>query len=221
MKSFSLAAAALLFSTSALAFAPSTEPAAAPAVAKDPLVVSSTETMATAPFLQTASAGTWDAAVTEAGDPDLDLAVDPEAEQASLTGMGGPEEPVDVEPADETLGADDVAPAPETLAATDVAPAPETTLAAADIAPRPAAQNYPACRPGPGDDSCIQLYEPGVRVALASWTQPTGGLADGTQTAMGGPYEPVDGAGTDMAMAGDGIVDMGMGEMAKDEAVAI
>jgi hypothetical protein len=209
MKSFTLAAAALLFSTSALAFAPSTEPAAAPAVAKDPLVVSSTETMATAPFLRTASASTWDAAVAEAGNPDLDLAVDPDAEQASLTDMGGPEVPVDVEPADETLGAD------------EVAPAPETTLAAADIAPRPAAQNYPACRPGPGDDSCIQLYEPGVQVALASWTQPTGGLADGTQTAMGGPYEPVDGADTDMAMAGDGIVDSDMGEMAKDEAVAI
>jgi hypothetical protein len=209
MKSFTLAAAALLFSTSALAFAPSTEPAAAPAVAKDPLVLSSTETMAAVPFLQTASASTWDAAVTEAGDPDLDLAVDPEAEEPNLTGMGGPEEPVDVEPADETLGAD------------DVAPAPETVLAAADIAPRPAAQNYPACRPGPGDDNCIQLYEPGVRLALAGWTQPTGGLADGTQTAMGGPYEPVDGAGTDMAMAGDGIVDSDMGEIAKDEAVAI
>ncbi|HEV7661317.1 MAG TPA: hypothetical protein VGO55_15870 [Allosphingosinicella sp.] len=221
MKSLTLAAAALLFSTSALAFAPSTEPAAAPAIAKDPFVVSSTETMATVPFLQTASASTWDAAVTEAGDPDLDLAVDPDAEQASLTGMGGPEEPVDVEPAPETLGADDVAPAPVTLAVADVAPAPETTLAAA-IAPRPAEQNYPACRPGPGDDNCIQLYEPGVRLALASWTQPTGGLADGTQTAMGGPYEPVDeAAGLETAMAGDGVVDAGMGEMAKDETVAI
>jgi hypothetical protein len=192
MKSFSLAVAALLFSTSALAFAPSTEPAAAPAVAKDPLVVT--------PAVQPASAARFEAA----GDPDLDLAVDPDAEEANFTGMGGPEEPVDVEPAAETLGADQVAPAPE-------------TLAAADIAPRPAAQNYPACRPGPGDDSCIQLYEPGVRVSLASWTQPTGGLADGTQTAMGGPYEPVDGAGADLAMAGDGNVDSDMGEMPADE----
>jgi hypothetical protein len=209
MKSFTLAAAALLFSTSALAFAPSTEPAAAPAVAKDPFVVSSTETMAAVPFLQTASASTWDAAVTEAGDPDLDLAVDPDAEEPNLTGMGGPEEEVDVEPAPETLAADNVAPAPE-------------TLAAADIAPRPAAQNYPACRPGPGDDSCIQLYEPGVRVALASWNQPTGGLADGTQTAMGGPYEPVDeAAGVETAMAGDGVVDTDMGEMAADEVAGI
>jgi hypothetical protein len=224
MKSFALAAAALLFGTSAFAFAPSTEPAAAPPVAKDPFTVSSAETVAPAPFVSTseapavqpASAVTWETA----GDPDLDLAVDPDTEEASLTGMGGPDEPVDVEPAPETLGADAVAPAPETLAAAEVAPAPET-LAAADVTPRPAAQNYPACRPGPGDDSCIQLYEPGVRVALASWTQPTGGLADGTQTAMGGPYEPVDGADTDMAMAGDGIVDTDMGEMPADETAGI
>jgi hypothetical protein len=198
MKSLTLAAAALLFGTSAFAFAPSTEPAAAPAVAKDPLVVTPPEAT---PVVQPASAVSWETA----GDPDLDLAVDPDAEEATLTGMGGPEEPVDVEPAPETLGADAVAPAP-------------VTLAAADMTPRPAAQNYPACRPGPGDDSCIQLYEPGVRVALASWTQPTGGLADGTQTAMGGPYEPVD--GTDMAMAGDGLVDTDMGETPADEEMA-
>lgn len=68
-----------------------------------------------------------------------------------LTGVGGPEEPV------------------ETAAAT-------------------AAASYPACRPGPGDDSCIQLYEPGVQQALASWE------ADhsGERLAMGGPEEPVD-----------------------------
>ncbi|MEA3011548.1 MAG: hypothetical protein QOD42_93 [Sphingomonadales bacterium] len=219
MKSLTLAAAALLFSTSALALAPSTEPAAAPAVAKDPLVVTPAETTAAAdpagwasyaPVLQPASAVSWETAGGKAGDPDLDLAVDPDAEQASLTGMGGPDEAVDVEPAPETLAADNVAPAPE-------------TLAAADIAPRPAAQNYPACRPGPGDDNCIQLYEPGVRLALAGWTRPTGGLADGTATAMGGPYEPVDdAAGLETAMAGDGVVDAGMGEMSADEdAVAI
>jgi hypothetical protein len=226
MKSFPLAAAALLFGTSAFAFAPSTEPAAAPAVAKDPLVVMPAETTAVAdpfvwtsdaPVAQPASAVSWETADGRAGDPDLDLAVDPDAEQASLTGMGGPEEEVDVEPAPETLAADNVAPAPETLAATDVAPAPET-LAAADIAPRPAAQNYPACRPGPGDDNCIQLYEPGVRLALASWTQPTGGFADGQATAMGGPYEPVDeAAGIETAMAGDGTVDADIGEMPADE----
>ena len=63
----------------------------------------------------------------------------------------------------------------------------------ADLTPRPATQNYPACDPGPGDDHCIQLYEPGVRAQLAGWNRPTGGLADGqATTAMGGPYEPVD-----------------------------
>lgn len=62
--------------------------------------------------------------------------------------------------------------------------------AALDLTPRPAMQNYPACEPGPGDDSCIQLYEPGVRVALANWTGETGGFQDGeTRLAMGGPDE--------------------------------
>jgi hypothetical protein len=180
MKSLPLAAAALLFGTSpAFAFALSTEPAAAPPVAKDPFVVSSTETMATVPFLQTASAGT--AAATGTGDPDLDLAVDPDAEQASLTGMGGPEEPVE-------------------MAATAAPAAPV---------------GYRPCRPGPGDDNCIQLYEPGVREALASWTPRTEAVA------MGGPYEPVDGGGPETAMAGDGLVDAELGEMAGDEVEGI
>ena len=56
-------------------------------------------------------------------------------------------------------------------------PAPVVT-AAASVTPRPATQNYPACQPGPGDDNCIQLYEPGVETALASWTAPTGGAAE-------------------------------------------
>ena len=64
---------------------------------------------------------------------------------------------------------------------------------AVDLTPRPATHNYPPCSPGPGDDNCIQLYEPGVRAQLAGWNAPTGGLADSsTTTAMGGPYEPVD-----------------------------
>ncbi len=192
MKSLPLAAAALLLGTSAFAMPPSTPPAAAPAVAK-PAYFAAVQSAAE---LQTASAVNREPAAVAAGNPDLDLAVDPDVEQASLTGMGGPEEPL------------------------DLAPTPEA-LAAAGIAPRPAAQNYPPCRPGPGDDNCIQLYEPGVRVALAGWTQPTGGLAGGEATAMGGPYEPVDGAGAETAMAGDGILDTGMGEIPADEALAI
>ena len=38
---------------------------------------------------------------------------------------------------------------------------------------------------------------------------------------MGGPYEPVDGADAETAMAGDGILDTGMGEIPADEAVGI
>ncbi|MGQ0560117.1 MAG: hypothetical protein ACT4OE_11155 [Sphingosinicella sp.] len=60
------------------------------------------------------------------------------------------------------------------------------------LTPRPATQDYPPCSPGPGDDSCIQLYEPGVRAQLASWDRPTGGLGSGEPVvAMGGPDEPV------------------------------
>jgi len=69
---------------------------------------------------------------------------------------------------------------------------PEEAVAG-DLTPRLAAHNYPPCDPGPGDDNCIQLYEPGVRTALASWNAPTGGLiGQGAATAMGGPYEPAD-----------------------------
>lgn len=37
----------------------------------------------------------------------------------------------------------------------------------ADTAGAPAV--YRACRPGPGDDRCIQLYERGIRAAYARW----------------------------------------------------
>jgi hypothetical protein len=46
--------------------------------------------------------------------------------------------------------------------------------------------SYPACRPGRGDDNCIQLYERGVRAAAI---------------AMGGPYEPAAGAAKAQAPA--------------------
>lgn len=68
-------------------------------------------------------------------------------------------------------------------------PAP---AAAFSLTPQPAAENYPPCAPGPGDDRCIQLYENGVRDQLASWNRPTGGLLDQqSASAMGGPFEPV------------------------------
>jgi hypothetical protein len=95
------------------------------------------------------------------------------------------------------FGADDSAATWQPASAETGFVADETVeTAAADMTPRPAAGNYPACRPGPGDDRCIQLYEPGVQARLASWSQPTGGFAGSsdTQVAMGGPYEPVDSA---------------------------
>lgn len=45
---------------------------------------------------------------------------------------------------------------------------------------------YRACRPGRGDDNCIQLYERGVRASYASWQRNHPGRA-----AMGGPEENV------------------------------
>lgn len=47
------------------------------------------------------------------------------------------------------------------------------------------------CRPGPGDDRCIQLYERGVRPAYARWLRDRDIRAPRTQVAMGGPDEPV------------------------------
>ncbi len=83
-----------------------------------------------------ASAVTWQEPEPAAeADPDLDLA----------------ETPVDEAPLEATA---------ETTVETTAAP---VEIAAADLTTRPAAGNYPACDPGPGDDSCIQLYEPGVR----------------------------------------------------------
>ena len=49
---------------------------------------------------------------------------------------------------------------------------------------------YRPCRPGPGDDRCIQLYERGVRVAYARWLRDHGVTDRPTRAAMGGPYEP-------------------------------
>lgn len=103
--------------------------------------------------------------------------------------------------------------AADPVATAEVAPAAIATL---DLATRPATQDYPPCNPGPGDDNCIQLYEPGVRTALAGWNRPTGGLMDGqaAETAMGGPYEPVAAESAGMAMDGDGVIDPASGEIA-------
>jgi hypothetical protein len=189
MKIYLAAAGALLIGTSALAYDAVEADKLASLAATQQLKAAVLDVVAEAVVAETAravaAASAEEAGVAAGGDPDLDLAVNP-------NGMGGPLE--------------------------EVTPA----TAAVDLTPRPAAQNYPPCRPGPGDDSCIQLYEPGVREELASWNRPTGGLGDGQpQTAMGGPYEPVEGGTADTAMNGDGALDVAIGEAPADEVAAM
>jgi hypothetical protein len=57
--------------------------------------------------------------------------------------------------------------------------------AAAMGGPIEEAQGYPACRPGRGDDNCIQLYERGVSGRLAAYK-----ASEGAEIGVGGPYEP-------------------------------
>jgi hypothetical protein len=64
---------------------------------------------------------------------------------------------------------------------------PEEEVTTTSLTPRLATENYPPCNPGPGDDRCIQLYEPGVRAQLASWNHATGGLAENSVTTAMGP----------------------------------
>lgn len=67
---------------------------------------------------------------------------------------------------------------------------------------------WPACRPGPGDDRCIQTYERGVSRAFAQWS------AGRSRMGMGGPEEPAgakdQGMTSDMAAPAD-KVNSGMG----------
>jgi len=164
-----------------------------------------------------ASAMSWDsdavpldkAEATIGDDPDLDL-----AEKSIDTSAEEIETALAAESADPAMG--------EYVQEAVPSETPSMNMASADLATRPASQNYPACEPGPGDDSCIQLYEPGVRTALASWEAPTGGLSDGKAVAMGGPLEndsgyvaaEVDEAGNALASHGDHELDIALGEEA-------
>lgn len=196
MKTFVMAAGALLISTSALAYDGGKKmdsELAAKSVkietsGQEAKIVPASAVSWNEPALQPERGASWAEAVhhvqllndaplsadTAEGDPDLDLAVNPDdVDQSAVAhryqGVGGPEEPIDGD--------------------------------SADLAPRPAAGNYPACRPGPGDDNCIQLYEPGVRENLAAWTQPTGGLA-------GEEIQTADAGAVDEVMAADDTVDV-------------
>ena len=69
----------------------------------------------------------------------------------------------------------------QTASATDTGlKSPDTGMGG----PVESAATYPPCDPGPGDDRCIQLYEPGVRTALAAWKDANSNVG------MGGPLEP-------------------------------
>ena len=83
---------------------------------------------------------------------------------------------------------------------------PATMAAAPGAAPLdpPAPVTYRPCRPGRGDDRCIQLYERGVRASYARWLREHGVPATAARTevaqaapprraqvaAVGGPVEP-------------------------------
>ncbi len=59
------------------------------------------------------------------------------------------------------------------------------------VAPADAPITYRPCRPGPGDDRCIQLYERGVRASYARWLRDRGHRPAPAQVAaVGGPVEP-------------------------------
>lgn len=200
MKRLSIAAAALLFGTSAYAMVPSTQPTGVQ-VDKDPYTVTDMSTFNGTSYLHTpqpAAVDWWDTAEPVTYTPVAYTGDEAKAAEVAV-------DKADVL-ADSEAAVAEVAPAAYETTAVDADAVPDETgvggpeegiaIAAADLAPRPAAQNYPACRPGRGDDNCIQLYEPGVRQQLASWNRETGGFAGTgeTQVAMGGPYEPADSA---------------------------
>jgi len=203
MKRITIAAGALLLGTSAFAWAPSTAPVAHEA--KEAITV---------------SAGKAPSVAVVAKSNDL-----PKAVQESA---------VDVDTGDKLVAADpdlDLSVDPDAVDKGMGGPLEEVTTTA-DAAPQPAAANYPPCRPGPGDDNCIQLYEPGVRDALAAWspsTLPDTRLAAAEQasdttlagemgeaTGVGGPYEPAADT-SETAMNGDGLIDDEGGETAELE----
>jgi len=176
MKTYLIAASALLLGSSgyALAAADTDSDAAASAKLAADAAYAGWDKSAAQDKLTDASFAAWDEpalkaeklALADASDPvvqsKLALASAAASAAKAQAGMGGPDEPL-------------------------------ATAATTELTPRPATQNYPPCDPGPGDDRCIQLYEPGVRAQLASWNEPTGGLLDhSATTAMGGPYEPVE-----------------------------
>ena len=207
MKKLPIAAAALLFGTSAFAMVPSNEPTGA-WVDKEPWTVTGTTALSAAAAdalqPQPAAADWWDAdkpavAADDAG-AELKTADKMKADLASSDDFSAMDEEWEAAAAAKLAGEAESEAPPESRVEADAmetsvldeepvpvevgvgGPYEPVETAAADLAPRPAAQNYPACRPGQGDDNCIQLYEPGVRQQLAAWNRPTGGFAGAGET---------------------------------------
>jgi len=207
MKRIMIGAAGLLLSTSALA---------GTMLTKDPAYEAGVETNQA---VQLAAASSWDGAFEGAAKTMDDKAIEAASVDATSTLDTAAVDAAIIDKGQEVVLADtaDTAKPIDTGMGGPLETADAGTL---DLTPRPATHNYPPCDPGPGDDNCIQLYEPGVEVALASWNQPTGGLLEPGQamasaespyeaTGVGGPYEAVE---SDFAMAGDGEVDVAAGE---------
>ena len=157
--------------------------------------------------------------IFDTGEAWMGATVQPKIETAAVDDRVLAKAPLEVKTA--SLAGADVAKADGSVAASGPS---EAVLQQSAL---PAAAAYPPCRPGAGDDHCIQLYERGVRAQLAEWNR----SASGSETAMGGPYEPVDstlagelgGASTASAQAatnGDGMLDPGAGEIADAAAPA-
>ncbi len=187
MKHHYLAAGALLLGTSALAWAADTD--------KSP-VVDKTAVETKLATDTTWSKTSWDKSLLAESKLEMSQAAKPETASLdkNIEKLAFAETEAKLQTASKTAADSTGMGGPDEVDATTTA----------SLTPRPADQNYPPCDPGPGDDRCIQLYEPGVRAQLASWNRPTGGLADGSATtAMGGPYEPVD---DDAKIASDAAV---------------
>lgn len=189
MKTIILGAAGLLLSSTALAAVldKKADPAATPAAVQDSKAMG---LAASAPL----------------------QAKDAESLDGSMIGnamlIDWPEKSVGAEPASDAKSFDvgtkqlpepAAAEAPSTAALSDKTAAAEQGMGGPDepeamttaaVAP---ATSYRPCSPGPGDDNCIQLYEPGDAEAYAAW-QGARGVPGTEQTAMGGPEEPVEGA---------------------------
>lgn len=179
MKTIILGAAGLLLSGTAMAGVPSKD--MAEAVTATPVAAKDADTLNDS-MIGNAITIDWPSKRADARAIDRKHIV---TAAKALPEASAPETPSTAELSDSALESDDM---------TGVG-GPDEPVATAAVAP---ANSYRACSPGRGDDNCIQLYEPGVSEAYAAW-QANSGMPGTSQTAMGGPEEPVDTATADEA----------------------